>query len=667
MSAPANVRRVVVQAQPAWDDSGSSWRTLEFVDCLAASLADGRSMGRAELRQIVGNVHRSEVGATYLSVPAAGDDGASLIGHFVRLILLDDVGPISMPEFPVDRPDGTITPATGTAIWHGVVVSQRSDIDAHGPLAGGECRWECFGLARVLDSEVVSAALIESTTPGLAALIAHGRSFNAGDRGNRSATTRTVGSRTAYVMAGAGERNRWTLGQAVDYLTALIRYDAFLTGSLPWESTIQAGLESQPIPETMIHGRTPLEILSDICSADRSLTWRIEVVAHVPRIVVASTAVESISVGAQTHPAAPDPVSIVLTSDLIADVRYEPDDGQADEVLAMGARRFSAITLSQERASGTGNFSTTAALIPDGWSLKGIDGAANSTAPGDDTDAAKRAWKHWRLNPLWKSTHYGEATESLKVADPAYPGTLRNAAEDPMPPSADGLMIERALPCRDAGSIDQDDPPDMRPVLLIRSSSSFSDYSEQFRLTVLNDPPRIQIGESLQDALAFKALLDANDNRILLTVGVREWGCVQARVRADPSTWPRKTRPRRRVILRPDIEHRVVPAQAVLGVNADGTLKRPVADVVERDGQAEIDRLGAIIAGELLRRRGALDYEMFATIEIGLKPGQLALTATTPGGTFPVHSPITRIEWDFVQYRTRISCERSAPGIEARP
>ena len=672
MAATNPSRRVLphlVQLADGWPLGEEGWTTQRRLIATTGSEGVGQLLGDFNLEQDTGRVGEpngrriEQVG----TVPVVNPDGTwkSLVGKWVRILLASATatGAVEVNGLPYD------------ILWHGVVSRPAHQPDG-AAIVGGPRTWQCLGLADTLDRiylwrgyEWYNGQMID---PGACPV------FNDLPGGDRSADTHDINGFEVYAFergalaTGPGARVPWTARTCIEHVLAAfsrgVLYGADVEPVGPvWSLGAGADMLDFEIDRLDMAGRSITELLNTLVNPSRGLTWRPRVVDGEVQIVITSTNRDAVTIiVSTTTPSGPTsteitiPAAEAVVDDLRGDIwldnpGIQEESDYYDWITLHAARPWVTITLWWE----AGN--PLSSIIPDGWET--------SDQPGSTPETEHR-WRRWKLNPAWTGEQYpagcGVGLRHTMPYDTTGASGARTFGGFTPPPSM--LEVTRHLPYAQGFAAFVDGPRQSPLVVIGGGTGTWADMSKYIDVTPTEQPAGIMLGPSEDTAHYLKKRLTSGGNKLLVTVGIREWA---------PFTvaWRRQGERQRdlpRILQRTinDCEQWSGLQGTVKGVS-NGTLQTVAAYEFIRDDAPSAAGMLALLAARYGGTGASYGYGIDGHIDIeeASAPGTFVSDAQLGGLLLPVNALMTRRAWDlrFESYGTTYRFERLPLDARSRP
>lgn len=665
---------VLAQRAAVWPATDAGWTNEGLWLPQTADEGAGLIVGNARILEYYGNALKS------FAVPAATPvaPSTSRCGQFVRLLKRNDA-------------TGTVTIGLNQydPFWWGKLAERGLDDE------DGIATYTAHGIGVLLDQIQISGGLeIPGAWTGPTNYTIPGRvpAFNAGKKGNRSASTGTVNGRTVYLFDRyVASPAFWTARQALDYLLAMFGQPRLSDGTilahrgaLSWVISDPSSALGFTLDEIEIHGLTVWEVVNRIVSARRGLDFRITVSGTTATITVRSTVRTAVTVGGYTLPANGLAAALDLSTGVAyAGLALREDHSQvADVVRVEGGRPWYAVTVGYKEGGGSTR------LLGQNWT----GGTGATIGEGND---AEPVWRSFRINDNWEGAQYDPTgvggdgiafqltlTSVLTAANGlgGYTGARTYAAGGSRDtPPARALSATRYLPWNQgvSGVPSSVDPtkPFAAPLLFLgvgaRAGGRWIDISATRHLRIDEQPIALHIGSSAQDAEDLKYSVSGYGYELSATIGVRIDPPLTVSWQRDPTTWPADT-PRVRHVQVPQAEYWAIAPNTILGVDAATTnqITSGVTVVVLRNDTPVLEAVLAAARAWYGVSAWELSYRKRGDIDIAAASGPTALITdltTVQSGTLAVDALICRRSWDFreLEQATTYLAHRIAPEIGA--
>lgn len=645
-------RKHLVQVARAWpQNKQDGWQDLPYVRCTGGSDGLCAQMGEATFEQDAGEI--KEPGMTEAGVfqgsRIAGDDITYLAGAFVRVLLADPSGDITAMGKP------------WRSLWYGVMQAPEFQLDGHPRTTGGLIRWTAFGLLHVLHSIWLcnGSERAYHATPSTTTLVDAGQAIgcNLIAGGDRSSGTATVNGQTVYVPDRSGQASSatmWTAQQWGEWLLAFYASPQALGVPAQAENGMRwylpdLGLLDFEVEPHEIHGRRLLEELCLLINPARGLAFYASVDETDMSVDLATVVTTT-----QTVEEGPVTIGPAATTDLdLRDDVWVMDHPQLlftndlyDYLLATTRQPpWVSITVWFDPAN-----PTTCPLIPDGWAV------------GDPPDGRK-VWRRWKLNPTWNGLMYDKSDVGLRHqirTGEAPPDGTRTWQATGNPPVA-ALELTRELPLdKDRGSSRVG--PRGKPVVAMQNGATWEDLSRKIEVTV-DERGTIWLGTTLNDGNLMKSRASGT-NKLLLTIGVREWAPTQVGWLRPRSAWPNSV---------PRIGPPAVLAEAEQWVGLAGTVTGVAAGALTTLATQQVVRDDLpLVQAELAKQRARYGKDVSARLTWGVDgqvlppnqdtyfPGVVVGDVITASRQVTVDAVVTRRQFrlGFADFGCTYFCER---------
>lgn len=614
----------IVQVKRAW---GGHWQDI---DGWASKVRLGmcNDMGAADVYTPSGMIRKP--GASVKALIRSQDIG----GQYARVLTRDDSGTYPGPGGRKYSP-----------IFHGVIGGRGIASDeASGAFMN---TYKVAGIMSILDSVTPKWHFAASADGELTADIGQQPVFNylgSKKSGNRSADLYDFGDGvSAYVFDRGPGAKFWTAEDALNYWLALFHYfsDGGPTFSLAGQLDALAWYEKWDLSNHSCG-----EAVSRILSRKQSVGYRCSVPGSQPVITVKSLAPSSVTVPATsfsagfTIPASDEQIIADLT-DPTRVQRFslqETTTAVADELSVNMDRDWYAVTFSLfdhfERDWTDADFAA--------W-----DAAKNQDAVGTLNTfwGVARVWRRFKLKRDWG----GSFVSIAPGVDPFKMPTARSTSVGTLYGNgglnginlfsdahglAPGAMVELTgeLPCLDGYDWSTTDPATADKTRRNAPIMAFMETAVGGSWTTLGqqcDPPQdnLEIGvDSDLSAITFgeaaaQILRAASEEgfKVYITIGVRSQLGTSVSWRRDTSE---RARDQTRCYgkNRPTLLRKVIPAGTVVGVNLDGELLFPTADVVLHDDTGLAGSILAVSQPWYTRSEWGVTYTIVGEVDTTINP-----------------------------------------------
>lgn len=631
-----------------------TWTDREWLTCDDFSDGAGPVVGHAVLRQVYGSLipPGGYVETHVLPSPNVSPSGnLSLVGMLVRILVEDPAGTITRTQpYLGTTISGTISYINETvkysAAWHGIIRDEDRSVSGDDPTSG-VVTWTCAGIAAVLDQVYVTHAYVEQASQ--TRILGRPLPFNdpshtlSGVHPSGLIVNGTSGIRAHRSAAGGvgGGIVMWTARQIADYLLA-----GFARPPVPHSAAPQGFLWTISDPLNALNytpgridptGKTVLDLILQLISQRRGLTWWVTVAGAVATINVSTGLATAIgSVPAATATATLDVTDAQAAG--LADVVIDRDDSQVADVVHLYGERpwFSTLLTFTNAFSG---------VIKKGWT------AGEETSWAANPMAYEWVWRRFVIDPAGQT--FGSLGDNVlaTASDSAHgasglSGGTSNSLSTTYASQNFANDMERMLPNTVDGVFSAGYGARKPPTILINGV----DYSEQFRISVADHPPTIIIDDG-DYGLTMRALIATAGYTAQVKFGHRIGPVMQVSWNRDPAQWPCITP--RMVSYRVDGIARWFDAQNT-HTFVDGTSQLNAALDFARAWHEHPTY------AVTWTQRGLCD------VTAATRPGRLLTTVTTADRAIAVNSVIVRRHhrWDGKMWRTTYQTEtvRRASG-----
>ncbi len=670
MTSVAFVSPAIVQVSRSLPATDAGWYTFVGAIPKNAQQGSGQILGSAEIEYHAG-----------FSVLAGSSNALATLnivsspGAYVRILYQSNSGSV------------VVNGNAYQPIWYGIVNRQVTMPDGSSTIPGGLQQLQCTGIACILDNIYIrqgfsygylsGSGSAAPWDPGYCPLFNAKPTKNQNVFGDRYPSTElnADGSGSAYPfdLTNAGPAQPWTAAQVVNHLLTFYARPtvppAFTTAYGPtWTLSDPLNFLNYQVDKLDLQGRTVLEGINYIINQRRGCTWRADVSGQTVTLTVYSTSSVSVTNGGVTLPASTSLVSLnsvenpfiqnlTITEDVSAKYQYIQVDGNHPLV---------ACTLNY-RQDGTG-------ALRKGW-------AAAQEATWDPTKnqgpAYENVYSRFVLSDSWNGLNWGQTTIGLRNSRTyntnGYSGARTFDSTVPAAP-ARMLKLEKFIPLPadisysstpSAGSLDMSSPL-LAPMLFIKTGSVYQDITDDYSISVEEDPAAVVISGNLND---LSAIITDGTSELLVTIGIREANPLMVGVILPTTLWDNDV-PKCMVRRLPNCEQWVALQGTVMGVNTTGTGFYALSStIVPVDDTDKLNAWLSVMAFNYGVAQINVTWSDSSQIDFSATtaPGALLTTVNRGDATLTANAVITARAWTFSEngFGTTYTTERISPDVSS--
>lgn len=600
---------------------------------------------------------------------------STFLGKYIRILVYDITTPGAV----------TVNGVTYSVTWTGIVKRQTTLPDGASSTPGGLQRIEAVGLLSILDNIYIRQGWaygyqggvgVGPWDPGYCPLFNARPTKNTNVFGDRYtvAQPNDDGSASAYPFdLSAINVDVWKATDVVNHLLTFYAKpevpSAFGTLYGPtWALSDPLSCLDYTVDKLDFQGRTVLEALNYLINPRRGATYYPTVSGSTITINVKSTVASAIAVGPVTLPAST--TTVVLDSrgnPFITGLEIEQDISSKYEYIQVdGDHPLVACSVNYKQdASGA---------LQKGWD-------ATKEASWDPTinqgAAYENVWRRYVLSDSWSGLNWNQTTIGLRnnrvSSSSGYDGSRTFNTGEPASPARQ-LKFEKFLPLpadQDysttpaANALDMTAPL-LAPMLFIKNGSACENITDDYSISIEEDPAAIVIDGDLND---LSARLTDGTSELIVTIGIREANPLMVAHLDAVASWDFDF-PKCLVRRIPYCEQWVALEGTVMDVNAGGTAFYTLSSTLTVvDDLPKLQGWLAVLRAWYGNASNTATWHNcvcdFATGNGTFQPGALLTTVHRGDSNLTVNSVITTRARTYTEqgFGTTYTTERIAPDV----